>query len=72
MLRVVPNVLSDINDWFSMRHSTFTMDAYKANSARQAMFNEFKISNSFTLENSFFTKESCCEKEEIEAATCDN
>lgn len=36
------------------------MEAYKANSARQAMFNEFKINNSFTLENSFFMKNSSC------------
>lgn len=33
------------------------MEQYKANSARQVMFNEFKINSSFTLENSFFTKE---------------
>ena len=32
------------------------MEGYKAGSARQAMFNDFKIPNSFTLENSFFAK----------------
>lgn len=70
MLRVVPNVLSNINEWFSMSNCTFSMEAYKANSARQAMFNEFKINNSFTLENSFFTKEKCC-TEEIETVACE-
>jgi len=32
------------------------MEAYKSGSARQVMFNEFKIPNSFTLENSFFAR----------------
>lgn len=32
------------------------MEAYKSGSARQVMFNEFKILNSYTLENSFFSR----------------
>jgi hypothetical protein len=60
MLRVVPHLLTNTNEWFSIGKSTFSMEQYKANSARQVMFNEFKISSSFTLENSFFTKESAC------------
>lgn len=54
MLRVVPHLLSNQNEYFSFKDCTFTMEAYKAGSARQTMFNEFKINNSFTLENSFF------------------
>lgn len=49
-------MLSCCNDYFSFDHSTFNMEGYKAGSARQAMFNDFKIPNSFTLENSFFAK----------------
>lgn len=56
MLRVIPDMLSCCNDYFSFDHSTFNMEGYKAGSARQAMFNDFKIPNSFTLENSFFAK----------------
>ena len=39
-----------------MEYTTFNMEQYKQGSARQAMFNDFKILNSFTLENSFFSK----------------
>jgi hypothetical protein len=34
MLRVVPHLLSNLNEWFSMGNSTFSMEQYKANSAR--------------------------------------
>lgn len=34
MLRVVPHVLTNINEWFQIKNSTFSMEAYKANSAR--------------------------------------
>ncbi len=48
-----------------MNKSTFTMESYKAGSARQAMFNDFKIAHSFTLENSFFAKYTEQEIQEI-------
>jgi hypothetical protein len=32
------------------------MEPYKNGSARQAMYNDFKILNSLTLENSFFAR----------------
>lgn len=55
-LRLVPYLLTTENKYFAIRHSTFTMEAYKNGSARQVFFNEFKINHSFTLENSFFKK----------------
>ena len=57
MIRVVPDLLTIKNEYFNIKHSTFTMEAYKAGSCRQAMFTDFKINNSFTLENSFFQKD---------------
>ena len=65
MLRVIPHLLSNKNEYFSMKHTTFSMEAYKAGSARQAMFNDFKIPNSFTLENSFFARYTEEEREAI-------
>lgn len=41
------------------------MESYKLGSARQAMFNDFKIINSFTLENSFFARYTEQELEKI-------
>jgi len=63
IVRVVPSLLSYQNEYFSFKHSTFTMEQYKAGSCRQAMFTDMKIVNSFTLENSFFMKNDraiCC------------
>lgn len=34
MLRVIPQLLSDKNEYFSMKHSTFNMEGYKVGSAR--------------------------------------
>ena len=56
LLRVIPHLLSGKNEYFSMKDCSFNMEAYKSGSARQAMFNDFKIVNSFTLENSFFAR----------------
>jgi hypothetical protein len=41
------------------------MEPYKNGSARQAMFNDFKILNSYTLENSFFARYTEQEIEQI-------
>jgi hypothetical protein len=68
MLRVVPDLLSNQNEYFSLKHSSFNMEAYKNGSARQAMFNDFKIPNSFTLENSFFARYTETELEHINLA----
>jgi len=65
MLRVVPQLLSEKNEFFSFRYSTFNMEGYKAGSARQAMFHDLKIINSFTLENSFFARYTEQELEKI-------
>jgi len=65
MLRVIPHLLSAKNEYFSMKDCSFNMEAYKAGSARQAMFNDFKIVNSFTLENSFFARYTEEEKKRI-------
>ncbi len=65
MLKIVPHSLSEKNEFFQMSKSTFTMESYKAGSARQAMFNDFKIAHSFTLENSFFAKYTEQEIQEI-------
>jgi hypothetical protein len=51
---VLPALLTQQNDYFNIKHSTFTMEQYKAGSCRQVMFAEMKINNSFTLENSYF------------------
>ena len=55
-LRIIPYMLSQENIYFSLKDSTFSCEKYKASSARQIFFSEFKINNSFTLENSFFKK----------------
>lgn len=34
MLRVIPQLLSEQNEFFSFRYSTFNMEGYKAGSAR--------------------------------------
>ena len=65
MLRVIPQLLSEKNEFFSFKYSTFSMEAYKAGSARQAMFHDLKIINSFTLENSFFARYTEQELEKI-------
>jgi len=65
MLRVIPHLLTGKNEYFSMNNCTFNMEQYKAGSARQAMFNDFKIINSFTLENSFFARYTEEEKRKI-------
>jgi len=56
-LRVIPHLLAKKNKHFDIKQCTFTMEQYKAASARQVFFNEFKIKHSFTLENSFFKKQ---------------
>jgi len=33
-LRVIPHLLSNKNEYFSMKHCSFSMEAYKAGSAR--------------------------------------
>ena len=53
-LRVIPSLMNQRNPLFSFDHCTFNMESYKGGSARQVMFNEFKIMHSYTLENSFF------------------
>lgn len=63
-LRVLPSLLSQRNAFFQFDGCTFNMEAYKGGSARQVMFNEFKIQNSYTLENSFFARFS---EQELEA-----
>ena len=55
-LRVIPYFLSQQNPYFRIRDTTFSMEQYKASSARQVFFSEFGITHSFTLENSFFKK----------------
>ena len=55
-LRVIPSMLAQRNAFFQFESCTFTMENYKNGSARQLMFNEFKIQNSYTLENSFFAR----------------
>lgn len=55
-LRVIPYLLTQQNKYFQIRDTFFNMEQYKASSARQVYFTEFKIINSFTLENSFFKK----------------
>lgn len=52
-LRVIPLLLHQRNNQFSLEHTHFRMEKYKEGSARIVMFWEFGILNSFTLENSF-------------------
>ena len=55
-LRVIPYLITQINDHFKIRNSTFNIEQYKTSSARQVFFTELKIDQSFTLENAFFKK----------------
>ena len=55
-LRVIPYLLSQQNEFFTLTDTKFTMEQYKAASARQIFFKELRIKNSFTLENSFFKR----------------
>ena len=55
-LRIIPYLITQINQQFKLKNSTFQLEQYKNSSARQVFFNEFKIVQSFTLENSFFKR----------------
>ena len=55
-LRVMPTFIHRKNPLFWVLECTYDMEAYKCGSARQVMFNEFKIQHSFTLENSPFAR----------------
>lgn len=65
-LRVIPSMLGQRNAFFQFDNCTFNMENYKNGSARQVMFNEFKIQNSYTLENSFFARFSDAELEALQ------
>ena len=65
MLRVIPHLLTQQNEYFQVDNCTFGMESYKVGSGRQIMFNEFKILNSFTLENSFFVRFTADEMEAL-------
>ena len=68
-LRVIPYFLSQQNPFFRIRDTTFSMEQYKASSARQVFFSEFGIIHSFTLENSFFKKFKDLKKDDEDSAS---
>ena len=68
-LRVIPYYLSQQNPFFRIRDTTFSMEQYKASSARQVFFSEFGIMHSFTLENSFFKKSKDHRKDDEDSAS---
>lgn len=55
-LRVLPLLLSQKNQMFSFKESSFMMEKFKESSSRIVFFKEFGILNSVTLENSFLFK----------------
>lgn len=55
-LRVLPLLLSQKNQIFSFKESSFRMEKFKESSARIVLFKEFGILNSVTLENAFLFK----------------
>lgn len=55
-LRIIPYFLTQLNNHFKIRNTTFSLEQYKVSCSRQVLFSELKIQQSFTLENSFFKK----------------
>ena len=52
----IKDLLGARNKNFSSDQSSLNMEQYKVGSARQVMFNDFRVAQSFTLENSFFAQ----------------
>ena len=54
LLRIVPLILSQMNENFSYKFSRFQIEKCKESTARIVLFKEFNIVNSYTCEASFF------------------